>query len=79
VWDNHYRARRTAELGAGLAIPQRELTPDALRDGLRRLVEDERFADGADRLRQEMENDPSPGDVVPALEKLTARHRQYDT
>jgi UDP:flavonoid glycosyltransferase YjiC (YdhE family) len=78
VWDNFYRARRTAELGAGLVIPQGELTPQALRDGLRRLLHEERFADGADRLRRELTSDPSPVDVVPALEKLTLRHQEFD-
>ncbi|MBC6449047.1 activator-dependent family glycosyltransferase [Actinokineospora xionganensis] len=78
VWDNSYRARRTAEVGAGLLIPADELTPEALRDGLRRLLDEPRFAEGADRLRAEMTNDPSPGDVVPVLEKLTARHQSYD-
>ncbi|RZQ61012.1 activator-dependent family glycosyltransferase [Amycolatopsis suaedae] len=75
TWDNFYRARRTAELGAGIVTPRDELTPDALRDGLRRLLDDERFADGADRLRAEMTNEPDPAGVVPALEKLTATHQ----
>ncbi|OLE22788.1 MAG: glycosyl transferase family 28 [Catenulispora sp. 13_1_20CM_3_70_7] len=77
VWDNFYRARRTAELGAGLLVPQGELTPQALRDGLRRLLQEERFADGADRLQQEMASAPSPVDVVPTLEKLTLRHQEF--
>jgi UDP:flavonoid glycosyltransferase YjiC (YdhE family) len=59
-------------------IPQRDLTPQGLRDGLLRLLAEDRFADGADRLRSEMLSDPSPADVVSALEKLTARHQRFD-
>lgn len=78
VWDNFYRARRTAEIGAGLMVPQDALTPAALRGGLERLLAEERFADGAERLQAEMASDPSPADVVPTLEKLTARHQEFD-
>ncbi|NUP00108.1 MAG: activator-dependent family glycosyltransferase [Nonomuraea sp.] len=76
VWDNAYRARRTAELGAGLVIAQADLTPQALRDGVTRLLGESRFADGADRLQREMGADPSPAEVVPTLEKLTFQHQE---
>jgi glycosyltransferase (activator-dependent family) len=76
VWDNAYRARRTAEIGAGLHIPPDELTPQALRDGLVRLLAEPRFAEGADRLSREMTRDPSPADVVAVLEKLTLRNQE---
>jgi UDP:flavonoid glycosyltransferase YjiC (YdhE family) len=76
VWDNAYRARRTAELGAGLAIAQADLTPQELRDGVTRLLDEPRFADGADRLQREMAADPSPAEVVPTLEKLTFQHQE---
>ncbi|WP_086824100.1 activator-dependent family glycosyltransferase [Allokutzneria sp. NRRL B-24872] len=79
VWDNAYRARRTAEIGAGIAVPQQELTPAALRSGVLRLLEEPGFAEGADRLRREMNSDPSPGEVVVTLEKLTAQHQELDT
>lgn len=75
VWDNAYRARRTAEVGAGLVVPRSELTPAALREGLRRLLDEPQFSAGADRLRREMLTDPAPSDVVPLLEKLTLEHQ----
>jgi len=75
VFDNAYRARRTEELGAGLVVPAASATASALRDGLVRLLNEPSFADGADRLRREMEADPTPSDVVPQLEKLTAQHQ----
>ncbi|MDQ0940757.1 activator-dependent family glycosyltransferase [Streptomyces sp. V1I1] len=75
VWDDFYRARRTAEVGAGLVIPSAELTSATLREGLRRLLEESHFSDGAERLRREMLADPAPSDVVPLLEKLTLEHQ----
>lgn len=75
VWDDFYRARRTADLGAGLVVHPRDLTSEALRAGLGRLLDEPSFADGAERLRGEMEADPSPADVVPTLEKLTREHQ----
>ncbi|MFG2050660.1 activator-dependent family glycosyltransferase [Micromonospora sp. NPDC048935] len=78
VFENSYRARRTAEVGAALVIPQSELTPQALRDGLLRVLTEPRFAEGADRLRRESMSDPTPNDVVPTLEKLTLQHRDLD-
>ncbi|MEV5574401.1 activator-dependent family glycosyltransferase [Spirillospora sp. NPDC052269] len=76
AWDDFYRARRTAELGAGLVVPYTELTSDGLREGLRRLLDEPAHADGADRLRRELLAAPAPADVVPLLEKLTLDHRQ---
>ncbi|NUR91087.1 MAG: activator-dependent family glycosyltransferase [Nonomuraea sp.] len=76
VWDNAYRARRTAELGAGLTVPGGALTPHALRDGISRLLAEPGFADGADRLRREAATAPAPADVVARLEKLTSRHQE---
>ncbi|WP_275422336.1 activator-dependent family glycosyltransferase [Sphaerisporangium krabiense] len=76
VFENSYRARRTAEVGAALVIPQNELTPRALRDGLLRVLEEPRFAEGADRLRRESLSDPTPNDIVPVLEKLTLEHQE---
>jgi glycosyltransferase (activator-dependent family) len=78
VWDNAYRARRTAEVGAGLGIAPAELTPGSLREGLCRLLSEPRFTHGAERLRRELESEPSPGEIVPTLEKLTARHQECD-
>lgn len=75
VWDNAYRARRTAELGAGITVPQRELTPAGLREGLLRLLREPDLAEGADRLRRELTSEASPVEVVTTLEKLTAQHQ----
>ncbi|MEY9840326.1 activator-dependent family glycosyltransferase [Streptacidiphilus sp. EB103A] len=75
VFDNFYRARRTAELGAGLVVPPAELTSETLRAGLQRLLQEKQFDDGAERLRREMQADPAPGEVVAQLVKLTREHQ----
>ncbi|MEU9336287.1 activator-dependent family glycosyltransferase [Streptomyces sp. NPDC048290] len=76
MWDNVHRARRLAELGAGLFLPPDELTPAGLRDGLERLLTKPSFQDDAARLRAEMLAAPSPGDVVARVEELTREHRE---
>jgi glycosyltransferase (activator-dependent family) len=75
VFENTVRARRTAEVGAAIVVPENELTPEALRDGLHALLTEARYTDGADRLRRESLADPPPGDVVATLEKLTLQHQ----
>ncbi|ORT55516.1 activator-dependent family glycosyltransferase [Streptomyces sp. CB03238] len=76
VWDDFYRARRTAELGAGIVIQPKKLFSEALRESLRRLLDEPSFSDGAERLRRDMLADPAPSDVVPLLEKLTLENQE---
>jgi len=78
MWDNVYRAERLAELGAGIYLPPHEVTPALLRDGLERLLSKPSFAEEAARLRDRIQAEPSPAEVVPALVELTARHRRTD-
>lgn len=78
-WDDFYRARRTAELGAALVLPAMDLSPAALRAGLQRLLDEPSFADGAERLQEEMLSEPTPGEVVGALERLTLEHQDLRT
>ncbi|MFB7931243.1 activator-dependent family glycosyltransferase [Streptomyces sp. NPDC056039] len=75
MWDAIYRAQRVEELGAGLHLHSDGLTVDILRDKLVRVLDDPAFTEGARRLRLAMLSAPSPNEVVPTLEKLTARHR----
>ncbi|MFC7931263.1 activator-dependent family glycosyltransferase [Streptomyces cinereoruber] len=75
MWDAIYRAQRLEDLGAGLHLHSEGLTVDVLRDKLVRVLDEPSFRDGAGRLRRSMLTAPAPNEVVPALEKLTARHR----
>ncbi|MBC6467574.1 nucleotide disphospho-sugar-binding domain-containing protein [Actinomadura alba] len=62
--------------GAGIyAANGHSLTPDILRDSLKLVLEDPSYAANAAQLRTEVRAMPSPNDLVPALEKLTADHR----
>lgn len=62
--------------GAGVyASNSSTLTPDVLRDSIKLVLEDPSYAANAARLRTEVRAMPSPNDVVPVIEKLTAEHR----
>lgn len=76
MWDNVYRARRLADLGAGLFLPPDELTAAGLRDGLEQLLTKPSFREDARRLQAVIAAEPSPADVVPTLEELAGRHRR---
>ncbi|MFH8620243.1 activator-dependent family glycosyltransferase [Streptomyces sp. NPDC017979] len=66
--------------GTGLSIvsPQ-DVTGARIRECLVRLLEDPSFRRNAERVRQEVLAQPSPNDVVPELERLTALHRTRGT
>jgi hypothetical protein len=59
--------------GAYVSDPGR-LTADGLRDHLMKVLKDPAFGRNAARLRGEAAEMPTPNDVVPAIEKLTAGH-----
>lgn len=75
-WDDVFRARQLEKLGAGIFLaPTQERNASSLRDNLASLISEPCFRDGAARIRNEMLDCPSPNDVVPTLEALTARYR----
>lgn len=62
--------------GAGVyACNAGALTADVLRDSLKRVLEDPSYARNAAQLRTEVRAMPSPNEIVPTLEKLTAEYR----
>ncbi|SHG21372.1 L-2-deoxyfucosyltransferase [Streptoalloteichus hindustanus] len=75
VWDKAAVAQDVARHGAGLAVDVDVVTVADVRDGVRRLVTEDSFAAGARHLRQQLLAAPAPSDIVPTLERLTARHR----
>ncbi|MFI0934448.1 activator-dependent family glycosyltransferase [Streptomyces sp. NPDC021019] len=77
MWDNGIRADLVARSGAGLRLDAQTLTADALRGALSRLLTEPSFATAAGRLRRETLAAPSPRDIVPVLESLTAEHRRH--
>jgi glycosyltransferase (activator-dependent family) len=70
-------ANALAREGAGLyvAADSDHLTVEALRESVSRVLSDSAFSANAARLREETLATPTPNDIVPALEKLTANHR----
>ncbi|MCZ7457450.1 activator-dependent family glycosyltransferase [Streptomyces sp. WMMC940] len=75
MWCNVPKAHRVRDAGAGLCIDPEDLTPHGLRTALVRVLEEPAFATNADRLRREVAGTPTPADIVPVLERLTAEHR----
>ncbi|MGW4425972.1 activator-dependent family glycosyltransferase [Streptosporangium sp. NPDC004631] len=64
------------ERGAGIYVCDSDrLTADRLRDNLVRVLEEPSFGENAARLGTEVRGMPTPNDIVPTLERLTARHR----
>ncbi|WP_055555851.1 oleandolide olivosyltransferase OleG2 [Streptomyces sp. NBRC 110028] len=72
LWDNLLRARQTQAAGAGLFIHPSEVTAAGLGEGVRRVLTDPSIRAAAQRVRDEMNAEPSPGEVVPVLERLAA-------
>jgi glycosyltransferase (activator-dependent family) len=74
-WDTVAKAKDLAARGAGLCVELEGLTADVLRSNLVQLLEEPSFRAGAAQLRAEFLATPSPNDIVPLLEELTAKHR----
>ncbi|MCM2390476.1 activator-dependent family glycosyltransferase [Streptomyces sp. CWNU-1] len=70
-------AKRTVlrETGAGLSLTLDEFTGPCVREYVTRLLEEEAFREGAERLRQEALDQPTPGEFVSELERITAEYR----
>jgi UDP:flavonoid glycosyltransferase YjiC (YdhE family) len=69
------KAKDIAARGAGLFVEPEGLTADVLRSTLVRLLEEPSFRAGAAQVQSEFLATPSPNDIVPLLEELTAKHR----
>ncbi len=65
-----------ADRGAGLALDRTRLSVADLREQLVEVVENPSYRDGAVKVYEEWLGTPSPHDLVPVLEELTAHHRQ---
>lgn len=74
VWDKAAVAYDVADRGAGLAVDVDVVTAGDVRDGVRRLLTEPSFTQGADRIRQDALAAPGPAEIVPSLVELTARH-----
>jgi glycosyltransferase (activator-dependent family) len=68
-------ARKLAEQGAGLMLDAREATGQRVREHLLRLLEEPSFSKDAALLHEEMLAMPTPNELVPQLERLTAQYK----
>ncbi|MET9374329.1 activator-dependent family glycosyltransferase [Streptomyces sp. NPDC002992] len=75
MWCNTPRAERARAAGVALTCPPEELTAGRLRAMVTRVLDDGSFARNAARVRAEMLGTPTPGEIVPTLERLVAAHR----
>lgn len=78
-WDTVEMAERITELGAGLMIPVEEVTPAAVLENVRRLLDEPSFSARAADLRRELMTEPTCNEVVPLLEKLTEEYQTHRT
>ncbi|MGV9214466.1 activator-dependent family glycosyltransferase [Micromonospora sp. RB23] len=70
-------ANGVEDQGAGVYVADSDkLTGELLRKALERVLSDPSYAHHAKRLRRELLAVPTPRDVVPLLEGLTAEHRR---
>ncbi len=69
-------ADRAVTAGAGLSLMPADLSPDAVRSALRRLLEEPNFARRAAQISDEMADMPPPQAAVAALEQLVLDGRQ---
>lgn len=68
--DQFMNAEAIEAVGAGLRLLPSELTPTAVRDSVRRLLDDRRFADVARAEQAAIREMPTPESIVPRLEAL---------
>ncbi|MFJ1597423.1 nucleotide disphospho-sugar-binding domain-containing protein [Streptomyces sp. NPDC088261] len=66
---------RLAEFGAVVRLPPAELTPEALRESCRALLDDARYGRQARAVQEHIALQPSPAEVVTVLENLVGKAR----
>jgi glycosyltransferase (activator-dependent family) len=74
-YDQPILAKLLTGQGAGLDIHTTEVTGDNVRAAVLRLLDEPRFAQRAEALRDEMFALPSPNELVGTLEELTTKYR----
>ncbi|QFQ99415.1 activator-dependent family glycosyltransferase [Streptomyces phaeolivaceus] len=78
-YDQPILARKLTEHGAGLDLHTSRATGQAVRDSIQRLLHEPAFTHRAADLRDEIHALPTPNQLVPRLEELTAHHRTPTT
>ncbi len=68
--DQTFHCRQAVKTGVGSMLLPAEATAETVPAELTRMLEGGEYAEAADRLRAEMQAQPTPGEVVERLEKL---------
>jgi glycosyltransferase (activator-dependent family) len=76
--DQPVLGRLLAEHGAGLELPTTVATGDSVRAAVQRLLAEQSFRLRAAALTAEIQALPTPNEIVPVLQELTAKHRRTD-
>lgn len=76
LYDERGIADALALQGAGITVQPAELTPETLRAGLVRLLDEPSYTSRAADLRDDAVSAPSPADLVRDLEDLVARQKR---
>jgi glycosyltransferase (activator-dependent family) len=78
-WDEAVTGRYVESRGAGVSLDSERFSMDDLGKQLARLLDEPAFRAGAADLHADSLALPTPTDIVPVLEKLTAEHRRQET
>jgi UDP:flavonoid glycosyltransferase YjiC (YdhE family) len=68
--DQPANAAMLADRGVGIRLDLTNVTPEAVRDGLERLLTEPGFRDAAAEVREEIASQLSPAEIVPRIEAL---------
>jgi UDP:flavonoid glycosyltransferase YjiC (YdhE family) len=68
--DQYLNAWAVASAGAGISLMPGEVTQEAVRDGVARLLDDAAYRDSAGRVASSISSMPSPDDVAAVLEDV---------
>jgi len=70
MWDKAGLAQMLADQGAGLVLEPEQVTAEQLRAQLLRLLDEPSFAASAEKARAQIQETPTPAQLVPELERL---------
>jgi len=71
-YDTVMAAQRQEKLGAAISLPANSATPQAIRQGVERLLDEPALAAGAAKIQADLLALPSPAQIVPILERMVA-------
>jgi MGT family glycosyltransferase len=75
TWDKPDNAQRVTRVGAGVALPARRCTPEALRTAVRRVLDEPRYRAAAQDIAARLAAAPGPAGAADLLEQLAAVQR----